>query len=149
MATDSGSAANTASTVPMPDGWTDVYQEMGGDEEWGSVNGTSAHAVVGLGLGKPTPLLGRKLGEGGVLYFLSADARPAELYFWEPETGEVFRVTDPTNLDDIKKLISANNFKAIKRDEVEDTSCEERSAHLTAFFAAQGPSKQAPGLSVV
>jgi hypothetical protein len=127
----------------MPEGWTDDYKDMGGDEEWGPVNGTSAHAVVGLGLGKPTPLLGRKLDAGGGVYFFSTDAKPGELYYWEPETGAVLHVTDPTNLDDIKKLISAKQFKDIKREEVGDNTSEERVAHLEAFFSAQGlPSRR-------
>ncbi|KAK4142992.1 uncharacterized protein C8A04DRAFT_29393 [Dichotomopilus funicola] len=127
-----------ADATSMPPGWTDTYAEMGGDEEWGSVNGTGAHTSVALGLGKATPLLGRKLGEGGVLYFFAGDAKPGNIYFWEPDMGEVFRVTEPGDVDGIKKLIAAGKFKEIKREEVDGASSEQKEVRLEAFFRAEG-----------
>ncbi|KAK3944839.1 hypothetical protein QBC46DRAFT_146716 [Diplogelasinospora grovesii] len=145
MASEPSSTANTESTVPMPEGWTDDYKGMGGNDEWGNVNGTGAHTAVGLGLGKPTPLLGRKLEYGGGLYFFSADAKPGQLYMWEAETGDVLRVTSPATIDDIKKLISDKKMKDIKREEVEGNTLEERQAHLARFFSAQGLSSRRQG----
>ncbi|KAK3395151.1 hypothetical protein B0H63DRAFT_462744 [Podospora didyma] len=112
---------------------------MGGDEEWGTTNGTGTLAVVGLGLGKPTPLLARKLIYGGGQYIFSAEAKPGQLFMWDAETGDVQHIVDPTSLDGVKKLIAADEMNKIKYEDIPVApTVEEREAHHETFFAAQG-----------
>ncbi|KAK4167519.1 hypothetical protein QBC43DRAFT_311997 [Cladorrhinum sp. PSN259] len=123
----------------VPDQWTDVYEDMGGDDEWGAEDGTGTLAVVGLGLGKPTPLLAKKILYGGGQYIFSAEAKPGQLFFWEAETGDILHIVSPTTLDEVKQLIAAKKMKDIKYEEVKPAvTADERDAHHESFFAAQG-----------
>ncbi|KAK4223235.1 hypothetical protein QBC38DRAFT_517345 [Podospora fimiseda] len=77
---------NNTSSTDMPDGWTDNYEVMSGDSNWGD-KGVGTLTALHLGLAKPTPKLGQLTYTGGCLYVFDSN-------------GQL-----PASLVDIKKLI--------------------------------------------
>lgn len=113
----------------MPTGWTDDYEEMGGSCEWDEDDGLGTLAAVSLGLGKPTPQMGRKVAYGGGQSIFTVEKNPGKLYLWNAESSDVLVITSPTTLDEIKQLISANKMKDMKLEKVENPTTAQQEEH--------------------
>ncbi|PHH92177.1 hypothetical protein CDD83_8563 [Cordyceps sp. RAO-2017] len=108
-------AQQPTTTVATPRGWTDVYEEMGGDYEWGP-EGVAAGLAARLGLARPTPCFAQTLSSGGpVRLFQAGDA----FYLWNPIQGHVWRATKPTTLAEIAGAISSGGLAAVACEEVD------------------------------
>ncbi|KAH6649280.1 hypothetical protein F5144DRAFT_596863 [Chaetomium tenue] len=102
----------------MPTGWSDKYEDMGGDYSWDDRYGSGAVLAVELGLGKAKPLMARLDNYGGGQAIFESEAKPGQLYMWQSEVGEIDRIVSPTSLAEVKNLIAAGKISTIQLETV-------------------------------
>jgi hypothetical protein len=109
----------------MPIGWSDKYEDMGGDYSWDDNYGSGTLLAVELGLGKPKPLMARLDNYGGGQAVFEPEDNPGQLYMWQSDVREIDRITSPTTLPELKELIATGNISKIKLERVEWPTAEE------------------------
>ena len=120
----------------MPIGWSDKYEDMGGSSAWDDTFGSGTVLAVELGLGKPKPLMARLNNYGGGQYIFEPEAKPGELFMWQPEVNEIDRITSPTTLTALKQLISTGKYSDLKTETVKPPTAEQQEAHMREHLAA-------------
>ncbi|KAH6844546.1 hypothetical protein B0I37DRAFT_377751 [Chaetomium sp. MPI-CAGE-AT-0009] len=129
-------SSNTADNADMPVGWSNDYDDMGGDSDWADGFGSGTVLAVRLKLGTPNPLMARLNSYGGGQAIFEPKNKPGELYIWDAEVSEIYRITSPTTLAEVKQLISAGNYSALKTKKVESPSTKEQEANMKEHLAA-------------
>ncbi|QPC80196.1 hypothetical protein HYE68_010948 [Fusarium pseudograminearum] len=81
----------------VPEGWTTDPDEMQEDVFWGAI-GEGTLAAVAVGITNPEALMIKSREDGGDGY-LFQDANG--VYLWNMQQDDVWKYTNPTNLDDI------------------------------------------------
>lgn len=98
----------------MPVGWSDNYDEMGGDVDWSPERGLATDDAREVGLEKPKPLMGLLPNYGGGLCVFEAESHPGQLFMWHSEVGEIERIISPSTLDGLKRLIAAKQWQEME-----------------------------------
>ncbi|KAF7559944.1 hypothetical protein G7046_g4216 [Stylonectria norvegica] len=98
----------TASNIKPPNGWTDDYEEMGGEYQWGK-DGVVAELAETYGIdGTVTPHFAMSSSSGEALGLFEAGT--GQYYLWNAIDCGLWKITKPQTLGEIVSTIDTQGL---------------------------------------
>jgi hypothetical protein len=104
--------ADQLNKIEPPDGWTNDYEEVGGDQLWSPDFGEVTEMARGYGLqGTVKPIIGMDLSQGNGFSLFEIGSR---YFLFESNANQLLEIKSPTDLQTIVSAIGDEGLGALQ-----------------------------------